>query len=170
MLITLFWARCGWSMSIICHRLSNYLIELLSDCPYKNQREHYKCINCVNHNKKNRWIYLNRTFLTKIIGRTTDTVVKSMWVPVKTMRPVLPETSATCFALEESAYITQVYFKYPLPVKWSVASKRQNCQYNYVIIRNCIMVPAPVSDQRQLTLTFCSLPLLGRRNKGENKG
>jgi hypothetical protein len=32
------------------------------------------------------------------------------------------------------------------------------------------MVPAPVSDQRQLTLTFCSLPLFGQRNKGENKG
>jgi hypothetical protein len=31
------------------------------------------------------------------------------------------------------------------------------------------IVPAPVSDQRQLTLIFCSLPLFGRRNKGENK-
>jgi hypothetical protein len=37
-------------------------------------------------------------------------------------------------------------------------------------IMHYYMVPAPVSDQRQLKLTFCSLPLLGQRNKGENKG
>jgi hypothetical protein len=58
---------------------------------------------------------------------------------------------------------------------WRLFSKNTSKRKNKaqivtnVLINFLSMVPAPVSDQRQLTLTFCSLPLLGRRNKGENK-
>jgi RNA recognition motif. (a.k.a. RRM, RBD, or RNP domain) len=114
------------------------------------------------------------TAIEDLTGALTETEDQTVAVSaVETL-----ETIVTKAVIEEEVDLEEKKVEVEVTTgekKEVVEEKEQVIKQNIVLMLATIiffhnMVPAPVSFQRELTLTFCSLSLFGRRNKGDNKG